>query len=111
MIIEKIVKDYLKEKLDVPVFMEKPEKTLEEYVLIEKIGSSKEDFIHSATIAIQSYAKSLYKAAVLNEEVKEVMDNIIILDSISSAKLNSDYNFTDTTKKKYRYQAVYDLVY
>ena len=39
------------------------------------------------------------------------MDNIISLDSISKSKLNSDYNFTDTTKKQYRYQAVYDLVY
>ena len=25
--------------------------------------------------------------------------------------LNSDYNFTDVTTKKYRYQAVYDLKY
>ena len=50
-------------------------------------------------------------AAQLNEEVKEVMMTITILPSISSCRLNADYNFTDTTKKRYRYQAVFDLVH
>lgn len=30
---------------------------------------------------------------------------------ISKCTLNSDYNYTDTARKKYRYQAVYDIVY
>ena len=30
---------------------------------------------------------------------------------VASCRLNSDYNFTDTTKKQYRYQAVFDIVY
>ena len=109
--IEKVVLDYLNETLDVPAYMEMPEKQPKEFVLIEKTGGSTENFIHSATIVLQSYAEAMYSAAVLNEKVKETMDNIIILDSISKAKLNADYNFTDETKKKYRYQAVYDLVY
>lgn len=109
--IEKIVLDYLNKTLDVPAYMEMPEKQPKEFVLIEKTGSATEDFINSATIALQSYAESLLQAAVLNEKVKAAMDNIIVLDDISRSKRNSDYNFTDTTKKKYRYQAVYDLVY
>lgn len=109
--IEKIVMDYLNKVLDVPVYMEKPERQSKEFVLIEKTGSSTENFIESATIAVQSYADSLYLAAVLNEKVKEAMSSIVVLDAISKSKLNSDYNFTDTTKKKYRYQAVYDLFY
>lgn len=109
--IEKIVLDYLSENLNVPAYMEMPERQPERFVLIEKTGGSVEDFVHSATLALQSYAESMYEAAVLNEEVKKAMDNIIILDSVSKSQLNTDYNFTDTTKKKYRYQAVYDLVY
>ena len=107
--IEKEVLDYLNNVLDVPVYMEKPEKEPTEYVLIEKTGSSGENLIYSATFALQSYADSLYLAAELNEKVKKAMDDIIVLDTISDSKLNTDYNFTDTTKKKYRYQAVYDL--
>ena len=39
------------------------------------------------------------------------MDGITEKPEIAACRLNSDYNFTDTAKKKYRYQAVFDLVY
>ena len=109
--IEKTIIDYLNDNLVVPAYMEMPEDKPERFVLLEKTGSSVENLIYSATFAIQSYAESLYEAAVLNEEVKKAMDNIIALDSVLSSKLNSDYNFTDTETKEYRYQAVYDLFY
>lgn len=109
--IEKVVLDYLKVNLKVPVYPEKPETEPKRYVLIEKTGSTREDFVFSATFAIQSYAESLLEACKLNEEVKKAMDSMIALDTIGKAQLNTDYNFTDTTKKKYRYQAVYDLTY
>lgn len=109
--IEKIVLDYLLSTLPTDVFMEYQEDMPGEYVIIEKTGSSETNHIYSARMAIQSYADSLYQAAQLNELVKEAMDNIITLDSIASSDLNSDYNFTDTTRKKYRYQAVYDLTH
>lgn len=109
--IEKTVLEYLNTALSVPVYMEMPEKAPERFVLVEKTGGSVENYIHSATLVIQSYAESMYEAASLNEAVKKAMDGIIVLDAVSKSQLNTDYNFTDTTKKKYRYQAVYDLVY
>ena len=45
-----------------------------------------------------------------NENVETMLD-IDELDSISKCELNSDYNFTDTQQKKYRYQAVFNLTY
>lgn len=109
--IEKIILDYLNDKLDVDVYLERPVKAPLKYVLLEKTGSSRENYINSATVAIQSYAESMYEAASLNEAVKKAMDEIIMLPAVLSSKLNSDYNFTDTTKKSYRYQAIYDLVF
>lgn len=109
--IEKKVLDYLKTVLSVPVYPEKPDNAPERYVLIEKTGGSCENFVYSDTIAIQSHAESLFEASKLNKEVKKAMNNIITLDSIGKSKLNTDYNYTDTVKKKYRYQAVYDLTY
>lgn len=109
--IEKTVLSYLNEVLSVPVYMEKPRVPPEKYVLIEKIGGARENFINSATMTLQSYAESLYLACALNEEVKSAMDNIVILNEIAKSKYNTDYEFTDTTKKQYRYQAVYDLTY
>lgn len=109
--IEKIVLDYLKENIIVPCFMEVPEQPPSIMVIIEKTGSGVNNHVYEATIAIQSYSTSLYKAAELNELVKECMENIITIDKICSCELNSDYNYTDTEMKKYRYQAVFDIAY
>ena len=109
--IETTVLDYLTGKLDVPVYMEEPEKPPQSYVVIEKTGSSKENYICSAMLALQSYGETLLQAAELNEQVKVAMDDIVELDLVSRAELNTDYNFTDTQTKRYRYQAVYDLVF
>ena len=46
--IEKIVLDYLNQTLKVSVFMEKPAKPPEDYVLLEKTGGSSENYINSA---------------------------------------------------------------
>lgn len=107
--IEIIIKEYLDSHLTVPSFLEKNGGMPDKYVLFEKTGSSKRNYLSSSTFAFQSYAKSMYEAAKLNEELKEVIEDMIELDEISNIKLNSDYNFTDTTTKEYRYQAVFDI--
>lgn len=107
--IEIIVYNYLNENLPVPVYTEKPSNAPKRFVLIDKIGSSKENHLKSSTIAFQSYAESKYQAAFLNEQVKEAIENMIVLDEIAGVSLNSDYNFTDTTTKEHRYQAVYEI--
>lgn len=107
--IEVIILNHLKSKLSVPVRLEKPEPPPDEYVLFEKIGGDRSNHLLSSTFAFQSYSDSMYGASSLNEKVKKVVDSLIELDDIASVNLNSDYNFTDTTTKKYRYQAVYDI--
>lgn len=107
--IELVILNHLKEGLDVPVFMEKPTNAPSEYVLFEKTGGGRNETMPSATFAFQSYSTSLFKAAVLNEAVKNEVDHLILLDEIRGITLNTDYNFTDTTTKQYRYQAVYDI--
>lgn len=109
--IELIVQHYLVDALGLPVLMETPEKRPDRYVLVEKVGGSESNFINSATLAIQSIAPSLYEAAALNEEVKRAMGGIVWLDAVSRCVLNSDYNYTNTATKQYRYQAVFDLTY
>lgn len=101
---------YLSEALTVPVSIEKPIGK-EEYVLLDKTGSGEANKIKRATFAIQSHAKSLYEAALLNERVKQAMEGMTARTNISKVRLNTDYNYTDAETKEYRYQAVYDLVY
>lgn len=109
--IEIIVKGYLKSRLSIPVLLEMPEEKVNRFILIEKTGGGENDCIQSSTLAIQSYAESLAEAAKLNETVKKVMKEIILLNDICKCKLNSDYNWTDTSTKQYRYQAVYNITH
>jgi hypothetical protein len=109
--IEKIILDYLNDVLDYPCYMEKPENAPDDFILIERTSGSSENYIQSATFAVQSYSTSLYGAAALNEKAVEAMEGLIELNSISKSKKETDYNFTDTSKKGYRYQAVFDITY
>ena len=109
--IEKILYDHLSQKLDVDVSLEQPDPKPAFYVLIEKTGSRKVNHINSSTVAVQSYGPTLLDAATLNEEVKEAVESAIELNDVYHVQLDSDYNFTDTARKMYRYQAVYDITH
>lgn len=107
--IETVVRAHLVENLSVPVYMETPPKPPETYVLAEKTGGSMENRQKSAMITVQSYAPRLLAAAELNEAVKTAMESLAEREEIASCRLNSDYNFTNTASKGYRYQAVFDI--
>lgn len=116
--IEKTLISFLKNKTSAldDVFAERPETIPSSYIVIEKTGSSTTNMITTSTVAIQSccdsmQGKSFLDAAELNEEVKAAMEDIIALDVIVSVGLNSDYNYTDSSTKEYRYQAVYQITH
>ncbi|GAB6396335.1 hypothetical protein MOB1_06570 [Faecalimonas mobilis] len=46
-----------------------------------------------------------------SEKVKKAMKEIVELEDISKCDLNTDYNYTDVARKKYRYQAVFDITH
>ncbi len=104
--IAKTLLDFLSEELTVPVVMEAP-KQKTGYVLIDQTGSSQTNHIITTTLALQSYEDSLYKAMLLNDNVKAAMDEFVELNEVIRVELQTDYNFTDTTTKQYRWQAVY----
>ena len=106
--IAKDLLDYLGEALSVGVYMESPEE-LTNYILLDQTGSSRNDHIITTTIAVQSYAPSLYEAMVLNESVKAAMEGFAQLANVTRVELDTDYNFTNTATKQPRYQAVFDV--
>ena len=109
--IEKIVRDYLKELVSVPVYIDVPANPADSYIVLERTGGGMEEHIRNAMVAIQSYSDSKLGAATLHETVLSVMPAIAEKDEIAACDINSEYNFTDTTTKKYRYQAVFDIIY
>lgn len=102
--------EYLNDTLSVDVYAEDPEE-LTDYVLLEQTGSSRTNHIITTTIAVQSYAPTLYEAMLLNDEVKEHMNGFAALDQVTRVELTTDYNFTNTATKQYRWQAVYNITH
>lgn len=104
--IAKTLLDYLNEHLLVPAYME-AHSELTDYVLIDQTGSSRENHIITTTFAIQSYGETLYRAMLLNDSVKSAMNGFAQLPEVTRVELQTDYNFTNTATKQYRWQAVY----
>ena len=109
--IESIIRDYLLSKVDVPVYIVKPAKLPSSYIFIERTGGGIDNHIRRATVAVQSIGKTMEEAAILHESALEHMQNAIELNRISSVYVNSEYNFTDTETKEYRYQGVFEITY
>lgn len=81
------------------------------YCIVEKTGGGVIAQLRHATIAVQSYGASLYLAAQLNGRVIDAMAALPARPEIARCQLNSDYAFPDPGKHKYRYQAVFDIIY
>lgn len=110
--IETTILTYLKSKLDVPVLMEVPtsDPMPDRFVTIEKVGSTRKDHVVCDSIAFQSHSLTrLYDAAMLDEAVRQAVDEMPAETSVGSVYLASNYNHTDMRTKRYRYQCVYEI--
>lgn len=109
--IESTLIKYLSNQLNCEVYCEVPNSKMSEFIVLDRIGSKRVDYITTYTIAIQSYSNTKLEACKLNDAVKKAMEQVIMLDEVACCDLASDYDFTDTETKQYRYQAVFDIVY
>lgn len=109
--IEVIILQYLETTLAYPVYMLRPADPPERYYLLELTGASLSETIFSATLALQSYAPTLFEAAEMSRAVIDAMIDAVTLDEVARVDLNTNYNYTDPETKQPRYQAVFDVVH
>lgn len=111
--IEKTVIQYLKKKIPgIPVDAEVIKGMPEQFITVEKTGSRQlRRGIYQSTIAIQSWETSRFKAAELSEKVCEAMRSLPDEADNVSKSTGSDYDFFDTTTKRPRYQAVFEITH
>lgn len=117
MTIEKTLIDYLISQniddVNGEVYPMTPKQPLpDNYIVIDKTGSRLENGIPTATIAIQSISsESLQKAIQINDAVKNAMKGFPQIENVFGVHLQTDYNFTNSLTKQYRYQAVFSVTY
>lgn len=111
MLIEITIRNYLLEKIpNVPIEVTEPTDE-DKYIVFRIVDRGKQDLINGATVEFYSYGPSKLEAAMLDEELRTAMEEIVELDSIFSSKLgggNDDYN---DVLDKYRYRSYFNLTY
>ncbi len=116
MVIEEVIINYLKDQMSVPVYLQRPESNPNpgrlSFLVVQKVGGTRSNYLRHATIALQAYADTHLTAARLIEEAIEKMDGITVLNEISQADLETGpYAFPLTATKQPRYQAVYAITH
>lgn len=106
------VREHLKARLSVPVYLEYPKECPDTFVVIENAGGMETNFILTATFTVHTIAPTMYKAAKLAWDVKAAMASMTEEDNVSGLRVETTpMNWTDTTTKQYRYRAVYQIYY
>ena len=110
--IETTVRNYLKDRLDIPVYVgEEPKTKPSEYVILEILDIGRINMIDAVTFNIVSYSTNLLKAAELNNRVKDAMYDITELDNVSSSKCGGGGQAINSVTKQYAYDCVFNLYY
>lgn len=113
MVIEARIIQYLSQELEgVGVYGEVPKDLPEKFVIVSKSGGSRSNRVSKAFITVLSYDTTMAKAATLSENVvNTLLEMPGSSANVSSVRLNSETNYTDTTRRQPRYQAVFEVVY
>ena len=94
--IEARVIQYLGASQAIPVYAERPDNPDAEYLLVERTGKSKDNHVLHATIVIQSYADSLYRAAQISDSVEKLMEGFAALENIESTYLTLKFKISES---------------
>lgn len=97
--------------ISIPVSGDVPSPVPDRFVTVEMTGADRNDKICFATIAVQSWETSRADASELNDRVIAAMEAMVAQPEISRSALDTSYNYTDLTRNKPRYQAVFTVVY
>lgn len=110
--IEITIKNYLEENLNkIPVVLEYPKNPPKKFVMLQLADAGCINHIDAATFFITINAPSLYEAAELREQVKDILFNAVSLECISSATLGSDRADIDSANHVYQYDLTFNFYY
>ena len=110
--IEVKLKDYLETNLNnISVVMEYPKNPPEKFVMLQLADGGCINHIDAATFFVTVNAPSLYEAAQLRDQVKDIMLGATELACISSARLGGDRADIDTANHVYQYDLTFNYYY
>lgn len=97
--------------LSVPVLMEQPKNPPSEYVILRLADSGRINYIDAATFFITVTSDTLYNAAVLRDQVKDLLFDAIRLDSVSNVTFGGENASIDSANRRYVYDLTFNFYY
>lgn len=81
-------------------------------VVVSRLGEQRTNHLRRARLAVQSYGATLLAAAALCEAAEQALVQLPAEDAgVTACRVETSYNFTDETTKRYRYQSVVHVSY
>ena len=111
MLIEPVVLNYLNENMNIPVETEIPKSLPEKFVVFTIVERGRKNFINHVTIEFHSYAKRKLDAAEIDEQVRMLMEDIIVLPEVAASRLSGGNDINDPEIDRYRYRCYFNLTY
>ena len=111
--IEVALRQYLADNLNkISVVMEYPKNPPKKFILLQLADAGRTNHIDAATFFVTVYADSLYTAAELKENVKDLLfASAMDLPGISSATLGQERVGTDSANHVYKYDLTFNFYY
>lgn len=110
--IEKIIIEHLEAALDVPVYVMMPDVLPQEFVVIDRTGTSIENRITTTSIVIDSYSSvSTLAAAELADAVNSAMDELNNDANVAGCHMENCIKYTDVVRKIPRYQSTFAITH
>lgn len=110
--IEVGIRKYLADNLEnMAVVMEQPKNPPSEYILLRLADSGRINHIDAATFFVTVISNSLYSAAQLKEQVKDLLFDAISLDYITHASLGGESATLDASNHVYQYNITFNFYY
>lgn len=110
--IEVTLRNYLEVNLNgIKVVMEQPKNPPKKYVMMRLVDGGRINHVDAATLFVDVIADNLYDAAVLRDDVKDLLFNATTLDSITHASIGGERANTDSANHVYKYEMTYNFYY
>ena len=109
--IEVLIKNYLKTKLNIPVGFEIPKTKPQTYVIIQKLDGSRQNMIDYVTLEFIAISKKYLDAATTCKQVKKAMFDAISQDYIAGVKLGGESQGVRDSTTEYESSCIFNITY
>lgn len=81
-------------------------------IVVSRLGEQRQNHLRRARLAVQSYGATLLDAAERCEAAEAALASLPAEDAgVTACRVETSYNFTDETTKRYRYQSIVHVSY